>query len=155
MRSSTGLMSKRSKVHDCKKHRNLMRVSYYDANEKVLCQENGRLRRDRIGEEPVIISRPESSAETRGNRWNGVKARGYFLLMLLICRDLRSQKSLALSTYSEREPCSWSLLFILIRLALSPVRLFNLTSLFKSSSPEIVFFSRIFTPLQIAETTSP
>jgi hypothetical protein len=31
------------------------------------------------------------------------------------------------------------------------VCLFNLTSLFKSSSPEIVFLSRIFTPFRLRE----
>ena len=63
-------------------------------------------------------------------------------------RDLRSKNLLALSPYSVSELCNWSIFFILVILALSSARKFNLVTFFKSSSPEINF-SRIFTPFRL------
>jgi hypothetical protein len=63
-------------------------------------------------------------------------------------RDLRSKNLLDLSPCSVRELCNWSLFFILVILALSSERKFNLVTFFKSSSPEINF-SCIFTPFRL------
>ena len=111
--------------------------------------ENNPPAQDRRSAGNPFVPSPGARRRSGGNRCGDAKERGYLRVILFICLDLRSQKLLALFPYSVRESCSWSLFFILFRLAFSPMRLLIIISFLKMSSPEIVFLSRIFTPFRL------